>query len=1142
MLGTGMLLTAATGLGGIVAAACGIPAHVLLGAFWQDRRQSGSGRQPKALLNRLLLWLLAGVAVAALVAWPLHSLLRTRALGSAVALSLLSGFVLIALWRNWPRWGRIERDGTGLLAARRIPIIDQADWRGLGAALAALGMLVSLLLLAWPGLLPSAVRWTLAAGSVVAWPALHGLLQRLAGVLAEDDASSRAGPARQPVALRNAEPVALPLAPATAAAPEHEPVASAPAAVPVASPVGTPVAAAVRPSIDTPAPAAPDAVAAPHASTIAPTPPAAGSPSAPPDADLYAAARAGRVEQTLQLLAAGGNPRALPDPTDRDQRSLAVLAAVLPDLRLLRELIARGVDMNARHAGLAPLHAATRDSWHGRPDAVMTLLANGADPRIAAADGNTPLHNAARSTDPGVAALLLDATADLEAVNGDGLTPLGIACTAGNWRLARFLLERGARPQRDGATPSLVAAAGSDDDDPAGVQLLLRHKASVDARDRRGRSALHAAAAAGHAGIAETLLAAGADADARDDGERTPLLEAALGGHAAVAACLLQARADVQAIDADGRNALALSALGDSPSLPLVQRLLQLGVDPDHADAHGKRPLDLAAESGRWALYAALQPPAPTPAAAIDAPAPPPDRLPLELIRDALRDFDSDRIDPALPRLVPAGGLDALLLDADLYTPSNIDWLLRHGADADARDANGHGLLWRLLDQRGASGSIQRLLDAGASPAGAGGLARFLAARLADPLAGMLEPLALAVLDRGADPFGSNPQGDRALPLAVRLGWDGLTARLLERGADPDATDARGMGALHVATALKRDRWVRQLLRHGASPTLRAADGQTPLGIALAAGDRGMADWLDWRGWALPSRPLRSADVPAAAIAGDADAVRRLIDLDLPVDAVDAQGCSALLRAAGAGHMPVVELLLQRGADRNLATRGGATPLSAAISMGRGAIVQRLLAEGADRDQRLPGNVSLLMLAAARGLPDMCARLLTAGADIHASDDQGLTALHCAALYAFSAMERPRVMALFDTLLLAGADPARAANGQLTPLLLLLGARAEPGTPAQEDILLATLEPLLDEGVDLDVRESRGFGPLHLAALHGLLQVTRRLLRAGANPDLRDTLNRTPRDIALMRGFVDVAAEFEPPSGNGPSIARFLRP
>src|SRR3546814_5426975 len=65
-------------------------------------------------------------------------------------------------------------------------------------------------------------------------------------------------------------------------------------------------------------------------------------------------------------------------------------------------------------AGMTPLLAATRDSWHGRPDAVMTLLANGADPRATDAEGNTPLHFAARSSDPGVAALLRDAAAELE--------------------------------------------------------------------------------------------------------------------------------------------------------------------------------------------------------------------------------------------------------------------------------------------------------------------------------------------------------------------------------------------------------------------------------------------------------------------------------------------------------------------------------------------------------------------------------------------------------------------------------------------------------------------------------------------------------------------------------------------------------
>ena len=166
-------------------------------------------------------------------------------------------------------------------------------------------------------------------------------------------------------------------------------------------------------------------------------------PVEPLEPALYEAARGGRVERALELIEAGADPHAPPPSDDRDQRSLAVLAAVLPDLRLLRDLIARGVDLNVAHAGMTPLLAATRDSWHGRPDAVMTLLANGADSRVTDAEGNTPLHFAARSSDPGVAALLRDAAAELEVLNHDGLSPLGVACAAGNWRLTRFLLERG---------------------------------------------------------------------------------------------------------------------------------------------------------------------------------------------------------------------------------------------------------------------------------------------------------------------------------------------------------------------------------------------------------------------------------------------------------------------------------------------------------------------------------------------------------------------------------------------------------------------------------------------------------------------------------------------------------------------------
>ena len=489
--------------------------------------------------------------------------------------------------------------------------------------------------------------------------------------------------------------------------------------------------------------------------------------------------------------------------------------------------------------------------------------------------------------------------------------------------------------------------------------------------------------------------------------------------------------------------------------------------------------------------------------------------------------------------------LNGLLCDAEIAAePARIEWLLRHGAQAEARVPGAVSPVAAAL-ARGAQGieTLGILFAHGASPAGAGRLATWLGACVANPPEPRAQRFALELLERGADPFAPSPAGDPPLALAVRLNWPQLLQRLIAHGVDLDARDSHGMSALHLAAALAREDALKQLVAAGAAPDRRAADGQTPLGVALAAGRRDLADWLDWRGWRLPRRPLQASDVPAAAIVGDADAVRRLLDFGLPVDAVDSQGCSALLRAAGGGHRALVDLLLARGANPALAANTGATPLSAAVSMRQAEIVDRLLDAGAGLEQRLPGDVTVLMLAAALGLPELVARLLQAGADLNATDAQGLTPLHCATLYGFTARDRPRLVALLDTLLLAGADPQQAAAGGLTPLLLLLGARAEPGTPSTEEVVLAGLERLFDEEVRLDARDQRGFGPLHLAALHGLLRVAQALMREGADLEQRDALNRTPREIAVMRGYVDVAAELTP-QGTAPSqvsMARFLR-
>lgn len=1094
LLACGVAATALCGFGGIAAAVGGWLAQPAFALAMRLRRAPAALDWRRDLPPLLALWGLVIVAIALLLAWPLGALGEHRGPGAALALSAVAGLGLVGVWRTWPLWHDVEAE-SGTLSSHWQGMADRESgaWRGLGVAVAVLAILASVVAMAWPGLLPDPWRWAVAAASLLAWPLLH------TGVQATDAAS------------RVVEPAGL------------------------------------LDGIEVDAPAADlDAV-----------------DEADPDAALYAAARNGRVDRALHLLEAGADPHALPLAGEKDQRSLPVLAALLPDLRLLRALIAQGVDLNHVHAGMSPLLAATRDSWHGRPDAVMTLLANGADPRMADGEGNTPLHHAARSSDPGVAALLRDAAAELDVRNGEGITPLGVACCSGNWRLAKFLLERGAKAELEGATPALLPAAGGDEDDAAGVQLLLKHKARIDARDALGRSALHEAALAGHVEVIEALLAANADVQARDAAGRTPLLDAAQGGRVGAVDALAAAGADIAVVDGEGRGALALACGGEAPTAALVRRLLELGADPDLVDAAGKRPVDLAAGVGRWSLVQALDPGYALPASvrgddgdvsaddrlgddrirANDAAeAAPRDRAPMALLREAIARQDTSGLDPALARLPGAAELSTLLVEDDtLAWPDAIDWLLLQGADAEARGADGHTALFTVMADADRLPSLEALLRRGASPAGRGGLARFLATRLgAGQASGEVEQLALELLERGADPFGPASSGDPPLTLAVRLGWMRVFRRLLDCGVPLDVRDSHGMTALHLSAALGREPMLRELVAHGADPDVRAADGQTPLGVALAAGRRDLAAWLDWRGWPLPKRRLQPHDLPAAAIMGDADAVRRLLDLGFDVDTPDAQGCSALLRAAGGGHGATVDLLLERGADPQRAANTGATPLSAAVSMRQGEIVGRLLGAGADLEHRLPGEVTVLMLASALGLPDVCARLLAAGANVHASDAQGLTPLHCVTLYGFTSTERERLVSLLDTLLLAGAHADAAAAGEVTPLLLMLGARAEPGTACNEDVLLAGLQRLLDEDISLDARDPRGFGPLHLSALHGLLRTTQFLLRVGADPEQRDALNRIPREIAIMRGFVDVAAEFEP-NTTSVSMARFLR-
>jgi ankyrin repeat protein len=229
-------------------------------------------------------------------------------------------------------------------------------------------------------------------------------------------------------------------------------------------------------------------------------------------------------------------------------------------------------------------------------------------------------------------------------------------------------------------------------------------------------------------------------------------------------------------------------------------------------------------------------------------------------------------------------------------------------------------------------------------------------------------------------------------------------------------------------------------------------------------------------------------DYIEAASLGQIQAVNTFLEAGMSVDAEDAEGTTALLKAARSGHAPMVQHLLANGADVNYVGPGWDTPLIAASENGDPATIKFLLDAGAAPAQKNENNWTALGTAAFHGNADAIDLLAPA------SRDPLDEALHLASLQGH----------------------------------------------------VEAIDRLLNHGASVFARSAGDFRtPLMFAAANGHLDAVKILLQNGANRFALDEHDLTAQELAIEGGFEDVTTYLsEPPTADElkPSTIEDLAP
>ena len=249
-----------------------------------------------------------------------------------------------------------------------------------------------------------------------------------------------------------------------------------------------------------------------------------------------------------------------------------------------------------------------------------------------------------------------------------------------------------------------------------------------------------------------------------------------------------------------------------------------------------------------------------------------------------------------------------------------------------------------------------------------------------------------------------------------------------------------------------------------------------------------------------------------AAMRGDKAAVEALIRAKADVNALRADGATAIQWAAYRNDLKLAQLLIAAGANVNAPNHDGATPLSLAAENGSAAMIEKLIEAGADPNQRLANGETPLMMAARNGSVAAIKVLLHHKADVNTKETlRGTTALMWAAEQGHSDAVKALVAGGADLgaatewdtrnsrLNIAPTVQQRAQSAQgaggLGGLARARTRRAAAGGAASPD----DFDDFAAFFRGPQIKDGGGLTPLVYAAREGCLECARALVEAGAD-------------------------------------------